>query len=73
MDHQVPQASTEERDRNKGKGTGENDMREPGRGDRERERKSRPCTSAGECAADVVGVQARAAHEGADVTAIVIG
>jgi hypothetical protein len=67
MDHQVPQASTDESDRNPGKGSGENDLREPGRRDSEGEHKSGSCPFIGECTADVGGVQARAAHEGADI------
>ena len=38
------------------------------RGDREREYQTGPCASSGERAADAGSVQARAAHEGADIT-----
>ena len=68
MDHQVPQASVGERDRNPRKRSDTNDLREPGRRDREREHQPRSRASAAERAADSIGIQARAAHEGADIT-----
>jgi hypothetical protein len=73
MDNQVPQASIGERDRDAGKRSDTDDLREPGRRDSEGEYQSGPRAFAGERAAGAGGVQARAAHEGADVTAVIAG
>src|SRR5208337_5401289 len=73
MDNQVPQASTWLRGGKPRKGIDPNDLREPGRGDREREYQTGPRASSGERAADTGGVQARAAHKGADITEALAG
>ncbi len=68
VDNQVLQVTINEPGWEEGEGSAAPDLHELGRGDRAGAFQSGPYTHAGECAAVRVGVQARAAHEGADVT-----